>query len=289
MLKKSFKFISVAIAAGTLLAGCGSNISHTLQTSANDPGLWAGVMTTAEKGIAVGDGKKVRYTSDGGKTWTAGTNECQVLFALYALDSENCYACGDHSAFTKTSDGGKTWTKLSDFPLKRAKGIHMNDSESAWVWGLRDLYQYNVKDSSWQKINLPEGLNAVEAAAKVSEQAGYLCGGDGCIYKTEDNGKNWTKLCQVFDKKADELKPVTAQWTQTAAFDLSGEELRFAYITDLNYSYTVRVLKSLDGGNSFAEEAALKMNSFSKALVFNRTKGLCVFDSDGKMDLYQIK
>ena len=289
---KLIKLISacaLTIASGTYFTSCGKGLSHVLVSAKNEGVIYAGAMGDSKNGCAVGEDGRVRYTVDGGKTWEKGENRSSSLFSLSPVDEKTCYATGEDKAVVKTSDGGKTWTSLKNHPAKRTKGITFKNEEIGCVWTTGNAYEYDGTSDDWHAIENPKGCGLVESVFSVEPGKAYLCGSNGMIYYTNDYGKSWEERKKVFDKKEDETKPLTGQWIKTSEFDFDGTALRFAYLAEKNYVYSLFILKSVDGGKTFDLESETKLPNIAKAIAFNGNNGISVYNTDGSLDYYIIK
>lgn len=64
------------------------------------------------QGCTAEDGGRIRYTEDGGISWTYAVVPQDVtvdLFSVVYVDEDNLYACGDKGIIIKSTNGGATW------------------------------------------------------------------------------------------------------------------------------------------------------------------------------------
>ena len=65
--------------------------------------------------IQVGDGGRIRSTTDGGVTWSDGPSPTnKPLVQIQCPSSSICYAAGDEGQILKSTDGGSTWNYIPD-------------------------------------------------------------------------------------------------------------------------------------------------------------------------------
>lgn len=283
-----FGFCSVLVSAVLLLASCGGKVNHAFATAKTDDLIYTGAMADSVYGYAVGEDGLAFYTQDGGKNWQRSQNKCSPLFSLSPINETVCFATGEHKTFLKTTDGGKTWTGLANHPGKRSKGSSFKNENFGTVWTTSDAFEYLAATDEWEKIAKPEGCGLVESVFSIEPGKIFLCDSNGIIYSTGDYGKNWETCQKIFDKQ-DEIKPVTGQWVKTSEFDVSGENLRFAYLAEKNYEYSMFVYVSKDGGKSWNIESQTKLPNLAKTICFNCGNGVTVFNTDCTMDFYKLK
>lgn len=286
---KKISWIAAGILTAAVFSGCGNSAGCIFSTEKNDSIIYAGVMADRNNGFAVGELGNVRFTEDGGKTWQKGENHSMCLFSLSPINEKICYAAGNEKAFVKTVDGGKNWTLVKEHPAKKAKGLTFDNEDYGCLWTTSAAYEFQSASEKWTLINKPENCGLVESVFAVAPGEIYFCGSNGMIYFSSDYGTNWNECQKIFDAKNDEIKPVVGQWTKTSEFSWNGKELRFAYIGEKNYAYSLFIYKSLDNGKTFAKETELKLQGLAKAIAFNSRNEISVFNTDCTMDVYSLK
>lgn len=279
--------MAMALVTATFFVSCGGT-KHVLTTTANEGIIYCGAMIDSSKGYAVGDDGAIRLTTDGGKNWAPAAYKGGPLFSLSVASDTVCYAGGDHSEFIRTTDGGATWQTPAKFPLKKMKGLTFLNEERGWAWSQGDIYEYDGVTDSWKNVAKPAGVVVIESVCGVAAGKGFVCDNNGNLFYTENYGKSWKEIQKLYDRKTDALKPVVAQWTKTAEFDVQGNVIRFAYLAEENYVYSLVIWKSTDGGRTFAKEEQIKLPNIAKAICFNRTNGISVYNTDCTMDFYQL-
>ena len=89
------------------------SIPETNLKGANDPAYLLYLVTVAgfhsdAFGITVGPDDDVRYTTDGGQSWTRSTNALHCRHGLEVVDEYVAWHCGNGGTRVST-DGGQTW------------------------------------------------------------------------------------------------------------------------------------------------------------------------------------
>ncbi len=156
----------------------------------------------------------IKYTADGGKTWSTQFKELMGhdrlrtgLFEVSFIDRENGWVVGNQGMILHTTDGGKRWehqaSGSTDYFLRN---IHFLDTKFGWIIGTKAiegaagwtgiiLYtedggkKWNLqhkKDNAW--------LNGIFFT---DNKTGWVTGrseeGFGWLLFTEDGGNTWTK------------------------------------------------------------------------------------------------
>lgn len=286
--KKMMAAAAVAVVSGLIFTGCGNGISLILSAEKNDSLVYAASMADKKYGYGIGENGLATYTENGGKTWQVSGNKAAPLFSLSAIDDKVCFATGEHKAFLKTTDGGRTWKSLKGHLGKRSKGSCFRNEDFGTVWTTSNAFEYNAANDDWTAIENPQNCGLVESAFSMQPGKIFLCGSNGSIYRTMDYGKNWVECQKIFDKK-DEIKPVVGQWIKTSEFDYRDNVLRFAYLAEQNYAYSMIIWKSTDGGTTWVKESETKLPNLAKTLAINCNGGISIYNTDSTMDYYVIK
>ncbi|MCQ2240084.1 hypothetical protein [Treponema sp.] len=273
---------------GLVFTGCGNGVSLLLTTEKNEGIVYAGSMADHKYGYGIGEDGHATYTEDGGRTWQVSGNKAAPLFSLSAINDRVCFATGEHKAFLKTDDGGRTWKSLKGHLGKRSKGCSFRNEEFGTVWTSGNAFEYSAANDDWTAIGNPKGCGLIESVYAMAPGKFFLCGSNGTIYSTNDYGKNWEECQKIFDKE-DEIKPVTGQWIKTSEFDFRNNVLRFAYLAEQNYVYSMIIWKSLDEGKTWTKESVTKLPNLAKALAINCNGGISIFNTDSTMNYYVMK
>jgi photosystem II stability/assembly factor-like uncharacterized protein len=165
-------------------------------------GIWFGDL--GELGVA---GTSMQRTIDGGVHWSEVSWPGLVVADGVAFSDSthgwaSCYIPSfppEGGQIAKTSDGGATWTTvriLEDSNCGELAGptsdcCYATVYRSDWTW---ELWQTTNGGLAWAKRTLPGG--AAEAPGSMAFPAvrtGWLAGGDGAIFKTNDGGQSWVK------------------------------------------------------------------------------------------------
>ena len=146
-------------------------------------------------GISVGTAGEVHYTTDGGKTWPAGTNDTFCRFGLDIVSAQTAWHCGN-GVIGLSSDGGKTWTVKGTYnspdPLA-CKFVSFLDDKTGWAANDSELTSIDNGGATVTAIKLPSGLSGTIAAINLRTAAdGYVLDSGGTVWITADGGKTWT-------------------------------------------------------------------------------------------------
>ncbi|HZV13282.1 MAG TPA: YCF48-related protein, partial [Candidatus Kapabacteria bacterium] len=119
--------------------------------------------TDTKNGYAVGDNGTILKTTDGGTTWVAqnsGTNNDLLTVCVSLSTPLDAVAAGTNDTYTYTTNGGATWTPAT---------VSVVGSTITW----RGSFYYYVNDQV------------------------FLCGDDGYIIKSTDNGATFSTLLRT--------------------------------------------------------------------------------------------
>jgi photosystem II stability/assembly factor-like uncharacterized protein len=178
----------------------------------------------------------VARSDDGGRTWRAMTNGMPPTAATHILlDGGSLYVAGFGRGVFRSDDGGETWSlKNNGLPAKEpfawrlAKAgdgalylVIARRSERGEIGDDRDgsLYRSRDRAESWEKVNLPEGVNGPNGLAvdpsdpKRLYLAAWARQGarNGGIFLSSDAGTAWRRVHDedqhVYDVTVDPKRP----------------------------------------------------------------------------------
>lgn len=274
---------------GISLFGCSNGFREVTKTAPANELIHVAALSGESAGFAVGYGGTVQYTTDGGKTWTAGVNRSMCQFSLYSLDDKTCYAAGNGSHVIMTKDGGKLWTHLANIPNGRAKGISFANGSDGWVWTKTALYSTRNGGKTWQTVALPPGCTILESAYLQSVGNGFLCGLDGYIHRTRDGGRTWERTIQFLDTKDQTFKAVLAGGVQGTAIRFSGEQGIAAVIGLKNGKAAIRILRTSDDGENWSEPEFHLTDLPAKTITISPEMKIAQFNSDSTVSMFALK
>jgi len=164
--------------------------------------------------VEVGDGGRIKTTSDGGSTWSdtpSGFNK--GLTQVTCPSSSTCYAAGDRGTVLKSTDGGSTWSYLHSTDGNPIYGLACPTDSVCYA---TDIYAHVIKTSdggatwTWQStpvttpgVAVPGsggpnpfaglfGISCSDASTCVAVGGFPPVGTDPPIVTTTDGGATWT-------------------------------------------------------------------------------------------------
>ncbi|WP_337866493.1 YCF48-related protein [Ignavibacterium sp.] len=210
------------------------------------------VFTDSLNGWACGLNGTIIHTSDGGENWfVQNTNTTNPIVDIFFLNNQTGWALEwelNNPPFgtyiLKTTNGGANW--ISEFfpiELEFFRTIFFMDenfgligerktfftTDSGFTWNLSQRDSDQVANFPFYQIKM------------LNEQSGFACGGvldnAGIIWKTTDGGRNW---------KTNAISP--DEIFEIFIFDSLNI---LALSGDPEYRYSVGLIKSYDGGESW--------------------------------------
>jgi photosystem II stability/assembly factor-like uncharacterized protein len=170
--------------------------------------------TSATACVEVGDGGRIKTTTDGGTTWSdTPSGFDKALTQVQCPSATVCYAAGDRGFVLKSSDAGKTWAYLHSTDGNPIYGL---TCPTASVCYATDIYAHIVKTSdggatwTWQRtpvttpgVDVPGsggpnpfaglfGVSCVDANTCVAVGGFPPAGTDPPIVATTNGGTTWT-------------------------------------------------------------------------------------------------
>jgi photosystem II stability/assembly factor-like uncharacterized protein len=140
-----------------------------------------------EFGLTAGPDDDVRYTQDGGGSWTRATGELHCRHGLEIVDDRVAWHCGNGG--TRLSvDGGRTWKTVA---TSACPNLSFLDAQTGWSASPYQLQTTGDGGDSWQTLDSPVDGGKIAAIALRTKDDGYLLNQEGNLYVTVDGGKRW--------------------------------------------------------------------------------------------------
>jgi photosystem II stability/assembly factor-like uncharacterized protein len=138
-------------------------------------------------GITAGPDDDVRYTTDGGQTWTRSENALHCRHGLEIVDEKTAWHCGNGG--TRLSrDGGRTWTTVSPSPCPNLSFL---DARTGWAASTYVLQATADGGATWTELSVPVGGFRIAAVSLRTADEGYVLDEAGNLYATFDGGSTW--------------------------------------------------------------------------------------------------
>jgi photosystem II stability/assembly factor-like uncharacterized protein len=138
-------------------------------------------------GITVGPDDDVRFTTDGGETWTKAAGELHCRHGLEIVDDQVAWHCGNGGTRV-TTDGGRSWRTVVPSPCA---SLSFLDAKTGWASSPYTLMSTADGGATWTRLYPPVGENNIAAVALRTAEDGYVLDEDANLYATDDGGQNW--------------------------------------------------------------------------------------------------
>lgn len=141
----------------------------------------------AEFGLTAGPDDDVRYTGDGGISWTRASGELHCRHGLEIADERVAWHCGNGG--TRLSvDGGRTWKTVAP---SACPNLSFLDAQTGWSASPFQLQATVDGGATWRTLASPVDAGNIAAIALRTEDDGYVLDVKGHLYRTSDGGKIW--------------------------------------------------------------------------------------------------
>jgi photosystem II stability/assembly factor-like uncharacterized protein len=270
---------------GILIAGAALAQAWVPQSSGSNASLRGISVVSADVAWASGTGGAFLRTSDGGKTWRAGSVPGAAALDFrgvqaFSADSAVVMASGEgpKSAVYKTGDGGATWQLL--YSNRDAKGffdaIALPERRVGMILGdpvdgMFTLFRIDREGTVYPRVRMPAALPGEGAFAAGNTSLAirgrhiwFATGGVGAarVFHSEDGGEHWTVA----------HTPVRSDADGAGVFSLAFYDLRHGVAVGGNYAKpnedAHNVALTADGGAAWSEPSGTKPRGYRSAVVW---------------------
>lgn len=220
-----------------------------VKSAVSNRSVMLAVSAAGQRLVALGERGVVLLSDDSGESWRQARSVpvAVTLTAASFIDDKRGWAVGHSGVVLGTSDGGETWQRLLDG--KTAADLALQAAEA----GARQLGENNPAAARLLKsarLLVADGADKPFLDVHFDRSGrGFVVGGYGVIFRTDDGGKTWRAWMEHTDN------PNGLHLNAIAAF---GDALYIAGERGL-------VLRSQDGGNSFSAVPLPYQGSFFAA------------------------
>ncbi len=146
--------------------------------------------SSALRGCAVGNG--IRFTTNGGTTWAAGSGGSYgTLEAVDLLNDNLGWACGNGGRIIHTTNGGASWVNQVVPTTTTLWAIDFVDASRGWAVGSTGTILATTNGGATWNLQ-PSGTTAwLFGVSIVSAAEGWACGGNVVLHTT-NGGASWT-------------------------------------------------------------------------------------------------
>jgi photosystem II stability/assembly factor-like uncharacterized protein len=188
-------------------------------------------------------------TTNGGDTWSKvfiGTSSgAPYAIAIHPLDSDIIILAIEDGRTVRTEDGGTTWQDMDmlDFDYSRVFSISFDPQNPLMVLALTGevgLIQSDDGGKTWVQSNSKLPMSGAIKLVRNNHTPSVVYAVGQSLYKSEDNGTNWTQL--------------SVPWELLQTFTIDPTDSNLLYAIGMNSARTHLVLyKSVDAGVNWEE------------------------------------
>jgi photosystem II stability/assembly factor-like uncharacterized protein len=197
---------------------------------------------TESFGITAGADDDVRYTTDGGQSWTKAGNALFCRHGLEIVDEKVAWHCGN-GGVRVSIDGAKTWRTVASFDCSNMSFL---DAQTGWTASTYILRTTSDGGARWATMALPPDMKGIAAIALRTASGGYILDTDGNLFVTTDGGGSWNvhslglkpgeKMLSSVGSPLAAMRFLDAQHGM-AVFDLEDKTVWFAITADGGQSW----------------------------------------------------
>ena len=141
----------------------------------------------------------VMASTDGGTTWQVRNADAGRSFMGTILvdpeDTDRLIAPDMSGALATSKDGGRTWTSLGGPEGAMAAAWNPGNTEEIIAAGMQGAERSTDGGDTWTPVELPSGTTTISYAPDGNTiYAGVLSGEQAIVYRSTDDGTNWTPL-----------------------------------------------------------------------------------------------
>jgi photosystem II stability/assembly factor-like uncharacterized protein len=138
-------------------------------------------------GLSAGPDDDVRYTADGGVSWTRASGELHCRHGVEIVDERVAWHCGNGGT-RLTVDGGRTWKTVAP---SACPNLSFLDAQSGWSASPYELKTTEDGGATWRTLVSPVEEGHIAAISLRAPDDGYVLDETGTLYATADGGKSW--------------------------------------------------------------------------------------------------
>ncbi|MBF8280779.1 MAG: hypothetical protein HW383_552 [Candidatus Magasanikbacteria bacterium] len=165
-------------------------------SSGTDNTLTAVKFRSADNGIAVGYSGSIRYTADGGKTWTGANqttpNNLRDVFIMPG--TTRTFAVGDNGTVLYSSSSWAFWTELMTNTGANLNGIYCVSPLTCWTVGDSGTILKSTNGGSSWSVQASNTIYQLRSVFFRDANTGWAASNNGAILKTTNGGTTWTNI-----------------------------------------------------------------------------------------------
>jgi photosystem II stability/assembly factor-like uncharacterized protein len=147
-------------------------------------------------GWIIGTGGTVYKTTNGCETLDSVFLPTSYLFDVYFINETEGLICGEGADIYKTTNGGLNWFTIlvpHGTQVPTFRNFTFLDQSTGYIISMVRYRVFKTTNfgSSWEYISEVSGPYYIYSIYFSSEFTGWICGGNGYIFKSTNGGNNW--------------------------------------------------------------------------------------------------
>ncbi|HEX2787057.1 MAG TPA: YCF48-related protein [Ignavibacteria bacterium] len=161
------------------------------KTSNTNRKLQSVFFTNSQTGYIAGDTGLILKTTNSGENWfTQTSGSDRMLIDIYFLNQSTGYICGNNNPILKTTNEGNNWIAITSPIAGDLNKIYFQNENTGFSIEDGSFMRTTNGGISWS-INNTFGAKGL---CFVNLNTGYAVRGGGQVFKTTNNGLNWSQI-----------------------------------------------------------------------------------------------
>ena len=165
--------------------------------------LALGGAAVGDKLVGVGERGHILVSTDGGGSWTqVDVPTRATLTSVFFHDDQLGWAVGHDSVILRTTDGGTNWEIVNWAPEEEAPFFDVwfaDASNGIAIGAYGSFYETSDGGLTWSSRYISEDDWHLHKIVKSQSGRLYIAAEAGFVYRSDDDGENWTSLPSLYE------------------------------------------------------------------------------------------